>query len=114
MATVTIQGFELFPEQVLPRLRNIGGPIRRSLDGTGRKKVVGQKNKVQLVWPSLDADEFQVVKVIWEQARQGSVTIACADPYVSGTFLCADEELAFDPLEGDQKQWRGVLNFEEQ
>lgn len=113
MATVTIAGFELYPEQVTPRQRNLGGPIRRALDGTGRKKVPASKAKLQLAWPSLDSDEMQVVRVVWELCRQGSVSISCSDPYVSGTYLCADEELAFDPLEGDQKLWRGVLNFEE-
>lgn len=113
MATVTIAGFELYPEQVLPRLRNIGGPIRRALDGTGYKKVVAQKDKLSLSWPVLDADEMQVLRCIWELARQGSVTITCADPYVSGSFLIADEELAFDPLEGSEKLYRGSLSFEE-
>lgn len=114
MAEVTIAGFLVYPDTVTPRQRNIGGPIRRALDGTGRKKVVGAKAKLSLSWPVLDADEMQIVRIIWEQARQGAVVIACSDPYVSGSYLCADEELSFDPLEGSTALYRGSLTFEEQ
>lgn len=113
MATITIAGFDLYPETIKPRLWRIGGPTRRSLDGTGYQKNITQKQKLALSWSVLESDEYQLVRIIWEQARQGMVAISCINPLVSGNFLCADEELAFEPIEGDGNLWRGSINFEE-
>lgn len=110
---ITIQGWELHPEIITHRPALIGGPIRRSLNGTGYRKVVSTKGKLSLSWPVLDADEMQIVRIIFEQAKAGAVTVTCSDPVISGSFLIADDELAFDPLEGAEALWRGSMTFEE-
>lgn len=110
---ITIAGWELHPEAIVYRPAIIGGPIRRALDGTGYRKVVSTKHKLELSWSVLDADEMQAVRIVFEQAKGGSVTVTCLDPVISGSFLLADEELPFDSLEGSQPLWRGSLRFEE-
>lgn len=111
MPSITIAGYELFPETVAPRRRRIGGPIREALDGTGYRKDVAQKVKLAVDFPYLTSDEFQAVLAVWESCRAGAVTISCSNPLVSGSFLLADDELAFDPLEGSSGLWRGSFNF---
>lgn len=115
MATVTIAGFDVYPERVVPVPFIVGNPtIRRSLSGKGYQKDVAEKQRVTLSWSVLDAYEMQVIRVIWQQTRQGAVPISCSDPAISGNFLRQGAELQFEPLEGSQSLYRGTLIFEEQ
>lgn len=114
MSTVTIAGFEVYPERVIAIPFVVGNPaIRRSLNGTGYQKDVAEKQRVTMSWPVLDADEMQIVRVIWQQSRQGTVAISCSDPAISGNFLRQGSELQFEPLEGSPSLFRGTLIFEE-
>lgn len=116
MAEVIIAGFTVYPETVIPTTFVIGSDApRRSLNGTGFSKDVGQKTRLLMNWPSLDADEMQVVRCIWQALRQTptGVVVSCTDPYVSGNFIRKGTDLAFEPLEGDQKLYRGSLTIEE-
>lgn len=115
MATVTIAGFDVYPERVIPVPFVVGNPaIRRSLNGTGYQKDVAEKQRVTLSWSVLDAYEMQVIRVIWQQSRQGTVAISCTDPAISGNFLRQGSELQFEPLDGPNSLYRGTLIFEEQ
>lgn len=110
---ITINGWELHPEAINYRPALVGGPIRRALDGTGYRKIVATKAKLELPWSVVGRDEMQAIRIVFEQAKSGAVTITCSDPVISGSFLLADEELAFDQLEGSETYWRGSLRFEE-
>lgn len=116
MALVTIAGFEVYPERAIVVPFVVGNPtIRRSLNGTGYQKDVGEKQRVTLSWSVLDAEEMQTIKVIWQQTRQTStgVSITCSDPAISGNFLRQGSELQFEPLDGSTTLYRGTLIFEE-
>lgn len=113
LTSVTIAGFEVWPEKVDYHPMWIGGDVREALDGTAYRKNVGQKHRLVLSWAYATADEYQILKVIWEQARQGAMTITCSDPYISASFICLDPELGLEPLEGSDPYYQGTLTFRE-
>lgn len=111
---VTIAGWDTYPEAVdyVPFL--VGGAPRDSMNGTFYRKITAQKHKVPLVWGYLSADEMQVIRVVWSICQQGPVTIACADPAITGTFLVTDVDFPFTLIEGQTAAYKGALNFVEQ
>lgn len=113
LTSVTIAGFEVWPEKVDHRPMWIGGDPRRALDGTLYRKNAGQRHRLILPWSYATADEYQVLKVIWEQARQGAVTITCSDPLFSASFVLTDAEFPLEPLDGPDPYYQGAMTFEE-
>lgn len=113
MTAVTIAGFETYPSKIDPRSLWIGGPPKRSLDGTGYRKGVKVKIRLALTWGYVTPDEAQVLRVIFAQARMGAVAITCSDPAISGSFLFTDDALALEPLEGEAELYQASMTFEE-
>jgi len=113
-ATITVAGWGLYPAEVQVTPMLIGGGINRSINGKGFRKVLGEKQKVEMLWPVLTAEEAQDLRIVWTAAKQGTVTISCSDPYVSGTFLLADPEFKFKRIEGSNSLYAGSMTFEEQ
>jgi len=111
---ITIAGWDLYPESVNPNPKLIGGPTRESINGTGYRRITGQKQVVSLVWGYLDAEEFQLIQIVWALARAGTVAIACVDPRISGTFLLVDQVFPFTYIEGSTEAYKGSLTFQEQ
>lgn len=109
----TINGFELYPSKVTPVPMWIGGGVRRSLNGTARRKRVSVKQRIVLRWDVMTADEKAIADVIWVQAGADSVTIVNAEQGINGSFVFADPELKLEPLEGKPGRWAGVMTFEE-
>lgn len=114
LTSITIAGFEVWPETIDYRPMWIGGDLRRALDGTAYRKNVAQKYRLALSWSYATAEEHQEIKVIWEQARQGAVTITCSDPLISGTFTLTSQDFPLEPLDGEDPYYKGVMTFEEQ
>lgn len=92
----------------------IGGPINRSINGKGFRKVLDEKIKLELVWDAAMSMEIHDIRVIWNRAKQGTVTITVDDPAISGTFQLADNEWPFKRIQGDANLMAGKLTFEEQ
>lgn len=109
----TIAGWDTYPASVQVRPMSIGGGIRRALDGTAYRKSVAEKLRLVLRFDAISAEEYGTIRAIWTAGRLGSVAITNTDFNVSGTFIAADTELAFDPLDGAQAVWSGSLTFEE-
>ena len=110
---ITINGLELYPSTIGDRSKKIGGPIREALNGTGYQKTVTKKKRIPLAWDFVGEDEFQLIRIIWEQSCSDALTVSCSDPMVSGSFLIEEDELAFDALEGDGRFYTGSLTLRE-
>lgn len=113
MQAVTIAGFETYPSKIDPRPMWMGGQVRRSLDGTGYRKGLPPKIRLALTWEYLTADEAQIIRVIFAQALAGAVQITCENPAINGNFLFSGDELALEPLEGEDELFQASMTFEE-
>lgn len=110
----TIASFDVYPSSVIPTPMWIGdAKPRRALDGTGRRKNVAQKLAVALAFDSCTSDVVAIMRVIWEQGRQGSVTLVDTNQSINSTFLVADQSFNFKPMEGPSQLWSGSMTFEE-
>jgi hypothetical protein len=111
--TITIAGYEVYPNKITTPQILYGGGIRRSLNGTAWRKIVSTKYKFNATWDFMDNEEAQWIRIILLQAIRGEVTITCDDPVINSSFIIANSEIALERLEGDGCFYKLELQFEE-